>query len=266
MFYASKVGWFFLTPSNLLPALALLGALAALGGGRFARTGSRLAAGALILLAVLGLSPLAAAILLPLEDRFPAFREDGRPLAGAIVLGGAVWPEVSFAREQLAVNDAAERVIAMADLARRYPAMRIVFTGGSGAAVFHEPAEADAIVRFGGVLGLAPGRLLFEGRSRTTWENAQDTRALVNPQPGERWLLVTSAWHMPRSVGAFRKAGFEVVADPVDYLTAGREDLLRPLGSLSVGLARFDLAVREWVGLLAYRVTGRSDALFPGPE
>lgn len=265
MFALSKVGWFLLAPSTLLSCLALLGAGLALRRGRGASAGARLAAGAATLLMLIGIGPLGAWILLPLEERFPAYRDDGRPIAGAIVLGGSISPDISFSRGQLALNDAAERVVVMADLARRHPAMRIVFTGGSGAAIFREPAEADAIARFGSTLGLPPDRILFENRPRTTSENARDTHTLVQPKPGERWLLVTSAWHMPRSIGVFRQAGFEVVAHPVDYLTAGPQDLWRPQASVASGLGRFDLAMREWVGLLAYRLTGRSEALFPEP-
>ena len=85
------------------------------------------------------------------------------------------------------------------------------------------------------------------------------------PKPGERWLLVTSAWHMPRSMGSFRAAGFPVTAYPVDYRTRGGEDARRGFLHTSEGLRRLDLMVKEWLGLLAYRLSGRTDALFPAP-
>ena len=87
----------------------------------------------------------------------------------------------------------------------------------------------------------------------------------MKPKSGERWLLVTSAHHMPRSVGIFRGAGFAVEAFPVDYRTRGAIDLLRPFSTLGDGLRRTDTAMREWVGLAIYRLTGRSDSLFPAP-
>ena len=107
---------------------------------------------------------------------------------------------------------------------------------------------------------------MLESESRTTAENATFTRQLVSPKPGERWLLVTSAFHMPRSMGAFRKAGFEVEAYPVDWRSRGWSDLASPFSSLSMGLARTDTAVHEWTGLIAYWMTGRSSELFPGPR
>lgn len=261
MFAVSKIVWYVATPSNLLVLLALVGACA---GAR--RWGRRLCLASLLLLAVLGLAPAGFWLLLPLENRFPPYQDDGAPVAGVIVLGGAVHPNTTFARRQLVVGDAAERVIAMADLARRHPGARIVFSGGSGALIKGGEPEADAVAAFGATLGLDVGRITFENRSRNTAENAEEVRRLVAPQAGERWLLVTSAWHMPRAVGAFRAAGFAVTPCPVDYRSGARSDLLAAGSSMASGLDRFDLAVREWVGLLVYRLSGRSDALFPAPS
>jgi uncharacterized SAM-binding protein YcdF (DUF218 family) len=114
-------------------------------------------------------------------------------------------------------------------------------------------------------LGLDPARLTLESASRTTAENARLTARLVAPRPGETWWLVTSAFHMPRAVSAFRAAGFPVVAYPIDHRTGGIADALRPFASVSEGLRRTDVAAREWIGLLAYRASGRTSTLFPEP-
>lgn len=108
-------------------------------------------------------------------------------------------------------------------------------------------------------------RLILEERSRNTRENARFSAELANPKPGERWLLVTSAWHMPRAVGCFRRAGFPVTAYPVDYRTAGPRDATRFNTFASDGLLEFDLAVKEWIGLVAYKLAGYTDAWMPGP-
>ena len=105
----------------------------------------------------------------------------------------------------------------------------------------------------------------MERRSRNTQENAEFSKAMLTPKPGERWLLVTSAYHMPRSVGVFRKAGFAVEPYPVDWRTGGRGDLLRFSIFAIDGLDRVDIAMREWMGLAAYRISGKTDAFFPGP-
>src|SRR5438876_8781900 len=134
-FVLSKILGFFAIPSNLVVVLALLGA--ALVRTRFARAGWRLMVGGLLVLAVSGLSPLGNALILPLEQRFPPWDAARGAPAGIVVLGGSITPDVSAARNTVTLNEAAERMTAVAELARRYPAARIVFSGGSAALVFH---------------------------------------------------------------------------------------------------------------------------------
>jgi uncharacterized SAM-binding protein YcdF (DUF218 family) len=262
-FIASKLLGFFALPSNLLISLALLGLL--LTATAWSRAGRRLLAASLLLIALLGLSPLGNALILPLEDRFPPWDPTRGAPDGVVVLGGAVDEIVSQARGDLALNEAAERMTAAVALARRYPAARIVFSGGSGHLLLHGGNEAEVAVRLFESLGVAPERITAEDRSRTTAENAAFTRDLVQPKPSERWLLVTSAHHMPRAMGVFRRVGFAVEPYPVDWRTRGPADLARPFSSVADGLRRTDVAMREWIGLLAYRLTGRTSELFPGP-
>jgi uncharacterized SAM-binding protein YcdF (DUF218 family) len=262
-FTLSKVLGFFASPSNLVIALGLLGIL--LMATRRARVGKFLAAASLIALAILGLSPLGNALIIPLEQRFPPWDDTRGPPDGIVVLGGGITPDVSAARNEVALNEAAERVTATVALARRYPDARIVYSGGSGALIFREGSEAEFAVRLFESLGIPPARIIAEEQSRDTVENAVFSLLLAMPKPGERWLLVTSAYHMPRAMGVFRRAGFPVEAYPVDWRTRGPQDALRPFQTLGGGLERADTAVREWVGLLVYWLTGRSAALFPGP-
>jgi uncharacterized SAM-binding protein YcdF (DUF218 family) len=262
-FVISKVLGFFAIPSNLVMSIGILGLL--LLPTRFARAGRRLAVTSLILLAILGLSPLGNALILPLEERFPPWNAaDGAP-AGIIVLGGAISPDVSAARSEVALNESAERLTVAAELALRYPDARILFSGGSGALIFGEDAEAEFAARVFESFGIPRGRLLLEDRSRNTVENAILSKNLAQPRPGERWLLVTSAYHMPRAIGIFREAGFDVEPYPVDWRTSGSGDALRPFPTVGDGLRRTDTAVREWVGLLVYWLMGMSSSLFPAP-
>ena len=114
-------------------------------------------------------------------------------------------------------------------------------------------------------LGVAHDRITAEEQSRNTIENAVFSRLIADPKPGERWLLVTSAYHMPRAIAVFRAAGFLVEAYPVDWRTRGPVDAMRLFGSLSEGLGRTDAAIHEWIGLLAYRLAGKTTELFPAP-
>ena len=124
---------------------------------------------------------------------------------------------------------------------------------------------ADAAEQFFREQGLDMRRLVLERQSRNTHENAVFTKALVEPRAGETWLLVTSAFHMPRSMGVFRKVGWDVTPWPVDYRTEGGVELQQLFVNPADGVYRFEIAVKEWVGMLVYRSTGRSDALFPAP-
>ncbi|MEA2876590.1 MAG: hypothetical protein QOF14_1786 [Hyphomicrobiales bacterium] len=263
-FVAAKVFGFFALPSNLLISLGLLGIV--LMATRFARAGRRLAMTSLLLIAIAGWSPLGNAIILPLEERFPPWDASRGVPTGIIALGGAIDTVVSPARGEVALNEAAERLTTMAELVRRYPEAHIVFSGGSGRLIYDGATEAEFAVRLFESFGIAKSRIILESKSRDTDENARFTKELLLPKPGERWLLVTSAHHIPRSVGVFRAAGFPVEAYPVDYRTRGAADLLRPFSNVGDGLRRTDTAAREWVGLVVYWVTGRSSVLFPAPE
>jgi uncharacterized SAM-binding protein YcdF (DUF218 family) len=232
---------------------------------RFAALGRKLAVTTLVLLALSAFSPLGNLLLYPLESRFPAWDPSRGAPDGIIVLGGSVDTDLSAAHRTPVVSHAADRLLAPAALARRYPHARIVFTGGTANLVSTDAREADYSAPILESLGIPKERLILERDSRNTWENAIFTRQLVSPKPGERWLLVTSAFHMPRSMGIFRKAGFDVEAYPVDWRMGGREDLFTFTNVGGDGLAKTEVAVREWIGLLAYRLMGRTGELLPGP-
>ena len=232
---------------------------------RYTRLASWLIVTSLVLIAIAGLSPLGNALILPLEQRFPPWDASRGPPDGIVVLGGAISPDVSAARGNVALNEAAERITVTAELARRYPNARIISSGGSAALMFDEEIEATFAVRQLEALGVAHERITAEEQSRNTIENAVFSRLVANPKPGERWLLVTSAYHMPRAMAAFRAAGFPVEAYPVDWRTRGPIDAVTPFASLSDGLRRTDTAVHEWIGLVAYRLGGKTADLFPAP-
>jgi uncharacterized SAM-binding protein YcdF (DUF218 family) len=263
-FIVSKLLGFFVHPSNTIALICAVGVVLLLT--RWRRAGARVLGAGVVLLLIAGYSPLGSVLLLTLSERFPPWQSNGRAPDGIIVLGGAIDSEVSAARGSLELDASAERVMAALELARDYPQARIVYSGGSGNLIQNSIAEAPIAGALLQRFGIAPDRVVLENRSRTTSENASFTRQLVSPKPGELWLLVTSAFHMPRSIEAFRAAGFEVTAYPVDWRTRGWGDAVLPFNRLSSGLARVDVAAHEWAGLLAYWVGGKGDRLLPSPE
>jgi uncharacterized SAM-binding protein YcdF (DUF218 family) len=264
LFIVSKILTFLLQPSSLC-VLTIAAGLGLIGFARRPVVGVRLSLFGLAALLIAGLTPLANVVLLPLESRFPRpSLEDMGPVRGMIILGG--FEDMTAERGAgLGLNEAAERVTEAARLARLMTGLRVVFTGGAAGLLRDDPAQGRQVARWLGDMGIAPARILLEERSRNTWENATETRRLLGPAASGRWLLVTSAAHMPRSIGVFRQAGFDVVAFPVDFRTAGWSAAVRGFDSLGAGLRRLDDGSREWIGLLSYWLLGRSSALFPGP-
>lgn len=200
-----------------------------------------------------------------IEQRFPPWVGSGNPPDGIIVLGGAIDPDASAARGMVSINGSAERVTETAALARRFPNARIVFAGGNANLLFAGPPESAFVLDLFESFGIPRTRVQLEERSRNTVENARFTKALVDPKPGERWLLVTSAIHMPRAAGTFRKAGFPIEAYPVDWRGGTWHGLWLNFPWPLKGLRISDEAAKEWVGLLAYWLAGYTSELLPGP-
>jgi uncharacterized SAM-binding protein YcdF (DUF218 family) len=264
-FVLSKTLGIMMLPTNLLVGLLVVGAL--LSATRLARLGRRLVIIAVLLFVICGSLPLGSLLLYALESRFPGWDPSAGAPDGVIVLGGPIDPDLSAAHGMPVIHGSPDRIFAGAALARRYPNARIIYTGGSPNLISNDAREADFAAEIFESLGVDKSRLTLERASRNTYENAVFSKALAKPKPGERWLLVTSAFHMPRSIGLFRKAGFAVEAYPVDWRVGTNvRDILSFTPMLNEGLSRTDAGVREWTGLLAYWMTGRIDTVFPGPS
>lgn len=264
-FVVSKVALFLVQPSSLLWLAVAVGLALSL---RFpdSRAGHRLMLVGVLGFLVCGVSPLVNLLVLPLEGRFPPIDMGklAEPVAGIIVLGGGEEGFIGEGRPGLALNEAGDRVAETARLAWRYRAARLVLTGGSGRLI----GDQSAMPQVAGLLvdlGITKERLVLETASRNTYENAVLSLPLIAARPGEHWVLVTSAYHMPRAVGVFRNLGLDVIAYPVDFRTRGGGDMTRMFLSIPAGLQRLDLAAKEWAGLVVYWMTGRSSALFPAP-
>jgi uncharacterized SAM-binding protein YcdF (DUF218 family) len=212
---------------------------------------------------VTGTVPIGESLNVWLEERIPAPAELPAHIDGIVVLGGDASNTMLHARP-LSPGGAPMRQVAAADLARRYPQMRIVYSGGSGNPLDPDTTDASGARILMPTLGLDPVRVAFEEQSRNTFENARNSFALAKPQPGETWLLVTSAFHMPRALGCFRKAGWTVIPYPVGYRTMPQDgnDWSLPR-SFDGSLFAIANALSEFVGLTAYYWLGRTDAWLP---
>lgn len=255
---------FLLHPTHLFLALLALG----WGAGRLGlrRVRGVMIGGACAFIAVALATPTADALLWRLETRFDAPPPPVAAAAGAIVLGGATSSSrLGRPHAEVQLNEAADRLTTILALRAQRPDLPVVFAGGGRFLGPGDAPEAERVRRFLSAVGADPATIVFEGGSRNTFENARNTSALLGgaasgPRP---WLLVTSAAHMPRAIGAFRAQGVTVAAFPTDYRQ------LPPRWSLSAvnagRLERMRVALHEYVGLLGYWLLGRTDALFPVP-
>lgn len=260
-FYLSKILWWVADPANIFIFGVIVSVLVAwLNRPRVAKWLMTLT---LLFGIAIGFFPAGTKLLQVLENRFPVPASLPQDVAGLIVLGGVVDQYMTAERGQISINGAAERIVIAAQLARDHPEALVVFTGGSGSVVRQDLKEATYVKPLFAEMGVAPDRLIIEAQSRNTVENAVLTKQLVTPEPGETWVLITSAFHMPRAVGVFRQAGWRIVPYPVDYLT--EVGIPEPNWNIVSGIQSFSFGLHEWIGLAFYWLTGRSDAFFPGP-
>lgn len=257
-FTLSKIGWTLLQPDHLLLLLLILATL--LISFRV-RLGVKLLWLVVICLSIVAVMPVGKYLLMPLETRFSRPAELPQQIGGIIVLGGAELAEQSEIWQQAQFNSAAERVMELVPLLRHYPDVPVIYSGGSGSLLKPEYRGADTAQQWLQRAGLSE-RIMLERESRNTWQNARESLYLLNETPQQPWLLVTSAYHMPRAMGVFRAHQWPVIAWPVDYNSSQLE--YRP--GLWANLRDLVMATREWVGLAVYHMTAKTEQWFPGPE
>ena len=260
-FLASKVIWALISPDSLIVILGVSAWIAAIL--KWQRVSRSVLASCALLLLLIGFFPVGEWLIAPLENRFTTNAALPSEVDGIIVLGGAILPRLSNTWQQPEVNGSADRLINFLYLARLYPNAQLVFTGGSGAVSEQEFKEAEMAQILFDQLGLAQRAIIFESESHNTSENARHSKALVTPESDENWLLVTSAFHMPRSIGVFCQEQWIVHPYPVDHYSQNG-NLLRLNFSFSTNLSVLRRAIKEWVGLVAYRISGKTDRLLPG--
>jgi uncharacterized SAM-binding protein YcdF (DUF218 family) len=200
-------------------------------------------------------------MMLPLEERFPVPAKLPERIDGILVLGGSISPPFSWSGVTT-FDCSTVRVLGGVELARQHPEAKLVLVGGGLTSV--EYPDMPATLGFVIKEGIAPARILLEEKSRSTRENAVYAKELLRPTPDETWVLITSAYHMPRSMGAFTAVGWQVIPYPVDFSVDPKTDL-RANFNLAYGLDASAMAGHEWVGLLSYRLMGWTRELFPTP-
>lgn len=253
-FWASKLLWFIVRPDSLLVVWLFLSVLFLyLGKIVWAKYASN---SLLLVVLVIGLFPVGEWLYYPLETQYPANPALGQ-VDGIIALSGNLNSEASVIWDQVISGGAAERNFAFMALARQYPDAKLVYTGGSSSLIQQNYKAADVAQRLFAEQGLDLSRITFEREARNTAEHPTRVMDLIQPKPDEQWVLITTGWHMPRAMGVFCNAGWDVIPYPVDFQSKPGQ-LLHTDWELADHLEDLNCAIKEWIGLIAYKLLGRS--------
>ncbi|MES2353367.1 MAG: YdcF family protein [Pseudomonadota bacterium] len=258
-FEISKIFGLLIDPLNSIFLLSFIAALLLwLGKHRAARALSTFIVAIFVVILVF---PIGDLLLIPLEERFPPPNPWPTKVDGIIMLGGSQIPLLTHAHGQPALNGHAERMTTFLALARRYPDAKLVFSGGAGDMRQQNIKESETVKLFLTQQGFDADRVIYESKSRNTYENVIFSQEMVKPKNDETWLLITSAASIPRAVGLFQKVGWPVVAAPCSYKSL--KPSLVPSLNLSESISSIQYATHEWIGLAVYYMTGKTQSLFP---
>lgn len=262
MFFAfSKIFWMLVQPLNAICLLILAGG--AIWWLFSLRIGKSLVLSGCVLLLVLGVFPTGPLLLTWLERHYPPI-EIPQNLDGIVVLGGAFNAHATQRTGQLSANEDIGRMFCALDVMQSNPKAKVVFTGGSGDLLNQSAKEGAAVRHFMAYQKPFGNELIYEEQSRNTYENAIFSKSLIEPKPEERWLLVTSAYHMPRSASIFAQAQWNVIAYPCARRTSGSYSApFKRLPSVTDNFASLNIALKEVIGNAAYVLTGKSASFLP---
>lgn len=259
-FYISKLVWLFISPDSFLLILIIL-SLFFLYTGKLQLAKIFLTVSSSLLL-VIAFFPVGEWLLYPLESHFQTNPTLPEKIDGIIVLSGAEDTELSSLWEQVEVGDAAERDLMFLSLAKIHPEAKLIFTGGSGSLTRQEYKGADVAKELFKQQGFNTNKIIFERESRNTYENIIFSKKIIQPDENENWVLITTGWHMPRSVGISCQAKWAVIPYPVDHATK-KGTLFRMDFNLLGNLNTLNTGVKEWLGLFAYYLSGKTTSILP---
>lgn len=264
MFAFSKVVGWLLNPVSLAIILIVLSVVAAIF--RFRKTGILFGIGTALWLIIVLYSPLATWLIRPLEQQFEKV-EIGGDFSGIIVIGGGIESDISASLNHIEFAAGADRLIQGIVLAKKFPDVKVIYTSGTGRLEEDAMRSADIAGDFILQNGIDKSRIILERNSRNTFENVEFTKKILGREATNgKYVVITSAFHMPRTIGIFRAQGVKVIPYPVDYRTINNDKLVDPSRSPMDNFVNMSIALREWSGLVSYYLIGRTRQIFPGKD
>jgi len=255
--YLSKIFQTLFRTGNFLLLILAVGTF--LLWTRRENAGKKIVTGITVCFFAIAILPLGQWLAIPLENAVPIPEKLPDRVDGIITMGG-VNPWAAHFSGQLSLDDEAEAPVTAIWLARKFPEAKILFSGGSSSIIYREISEASAAEILFLQQGIDSQRMIWDSSSRGTREKAKNCITLAKPKPGETWILITSAVRMPRTLLAFQAEGWKVLPYPVGFHSKDWK-ILR--FDLDVSLKYLWFAIKEWTGLLAYRLSSQTDSFFP---
>jgi len=253
-FISSKIIWILISPGSIALIWFLIGVYL-LWKDKIAISRVFLSS-LLFFLLMIAVFPIEDWLLYSLESQY-AVNPRLDNVDGIIVLAGSEDAVLSSHWNQVVTGGATERNLTFIMLANKYPNANLVFSGGSGSLLEQEYKPADVAERLFMEQGIDVDRIVFERKSRNTSENIVFTKKIIKPKTSEQWVLITTGLHMPRSMGIACKENWAVTPYPVDFRI--NPDKLFSVGwDLSGSLSELEIGIKELIGLLVYRFSGKS--------
>lgn len=247
-------------PLNLLCLIGIIGFFARF---RYPKCGQKIINLTLIAIIAFGIIPLGPLLITLLERQYPASSAMPSQIDGIIVLGGAFEPAMSRKMGQLSVNDSIERFLCFVDLGKKNPSAMMISSGGNGDILNPDVLESDDAKAFFALTTLNNRDIVYEDKSKNTYENALYSKEIAKPNKGENWVVITSAYHMPRAVGIFQKLDWDIIPYPCDFKTSGDYKIFNNLPNIAMNFSYLNIAIKEIFGMIVYYLTGKSAFIFP---
>ena len=254
MYLFSKIIWVILNPLNLLLIFLIIGFVFKIINMKIISKAFYTLS--LIFFVIVGIFPTGNIILSKLEKSYPALTTLPSHVDGILILGGPSGPGLTREHGQVSFNEAGERLTESVKLIKNYQSSKIVFSGGFG-----ELPHTYVAKKFFSEMGIDISYIIFESKSRNTFENILFSKKIINPKEFENWLLVTSSFHMSRAINVAEKLNWKFIPYPVDFRTSKKLISFKPGLSLLDNFNSFNLASHEVVGLISYYLLGRSSKI-----
>ena len=180
---------------------------------------------------------------------------------GLLILGGSTDPYLSHIYNQIIFMGSAERLFESTRIIKQFPNAKVIFSGGSNKLINNNYTESDNAKQFFNEMDISQNKIIYENKSRNTFENIFLSKQISNYKKGEVWIVISSAYHLNRAILVAEKLDWKLLPYATDFQQPKKINFF-PNFNLFSNLAAIQLASHEWVGLIAYYLMGRISKIY----